>query len=97
MKRTRKYVKKYGFLSFAKNLSNKYLKEILDAAPKRGLDPLKTDSKKLIHKIAEAAGESIQNKIAEKNVKIKLGMNVRNEEETVIPPEKIQETLNNFR
>ena len=91
MKRTRKYVKEYGFLSFAKNLSNKYLKEILDAAPKRGLDPLKTDSKKLIHKIAEAAGESIQNKIAEKNVKIKLGMNVRNEEETVIPPEKIQE------
>ena len=28
--RTRKYVKDYGFLTFAKNLSNKYGKQLLD-------------------------------------------------------------------
>ena len=36
--RTRKYVKEYGFLSFARNLSNKYEKQILDTAGKISLD-----------------------------------------------------------
>ena len=35
--RTRKNVKGYGFLSFARNLFNKYLKQLLDTA----LDALK--------------------------------------------------------
>ena len=36
--RTRKYVIKYGFLSFARNFSNKYRKRLLDT----GLDAVKT-------------------------------------------------------
>ena len=40
--RTRKYVKGYGFLSFAKIFYNKYKKQLLDAGP----DSLKTASKK---------------------------------------------------
>ena len=44
--RTRKCVKAYGFLSFAKNLSNKYGKQFLVTAAKTGLDALKTVSKK---------------------------------------------------
>ena len=32
--RTRKYVKRYGFLSFARNLSNKYGEQLLDDATK---------------------------------------------------------------
>ena len=40
--RTTKYVKGYGFLSFVRNLSNKYRKQLLDT----GLDTLKTDFKK---------------------------------------------------
>ena len=39
--RTRKYVKEYGFLLFARNLSNKYGRQLLDAATKTGLDALK--------------------------------------------------------
>ena len=39
--RTRKYVKGYGFLSFARDLSNKYGKQLLDTR----LDALKTASK----------------------------------------------------
>ena len=33
--RTRKYVKRKGFLSFARNLSNKYGKQLLDSATKQ--------------------------------------------------------------
>ena len=32
--RTRKYIKGYKFLSFARNLSNKYEKQLLDTAKK---------------------------------------------------------------
>ena len=67
--RTSKYVKGYGFLSFARKLSNKYVKELLDNAAKTGLDALKPASKKVIHKAAEPTGEFIRNKIADKIVK----------------------------
>ena len=40
--RTRKFVKGYEFLSFARNLSNKYGKQLFNT----GLDTLKTVSKK---------------------------------------------------
>ena len=35
--RTRKYVKGYEFLSFARNLFNKYGKQLLDTATETGL------------------------------------------------------------
>ena len=36
--RFRKYVKRHGFLSFAKSFANKYRKKIMDAATKTGID-----------------------------------------------------------
>ena len=60
--KTRKYVKGYGFLWFAK----KYRKQLLDT----GLDALKT-TKKVFHKVAEATGEFTGNRIADKIVKPK--------------------------
>ena len=66
-----KYVKGYGFLSFTSNLSNKYAKQLLDTTTKTGLDALKTVCKKVVHKAAEAAGEFIGNKIADKNCETK--------------------------
>ena len=54
--RTRKYVKGYRFLSFTKNLYNKYGKKLLDTATKTKLNTLQTVSKKVIHKVAEATG-----------------------------------------
>ena len=44
--RTNRYVKGYGFLSFPRNLSNKYRKQLIAAATETGLDALKTASKK---------------------------------------------------
>ena len=64
--RTRKQIKVYGFLSLARNLSYKYGKKLLDNATKTGLNPATTASKKVVHKIAEATGELIQNKSLKK-------------------------------
>ena len=53
MKSTKKYVKGYGFLSFAR----KYKKQVQDAGP----DYLNTASKKVVHK----TGEIIENEMAD--------------------------------
>ena len=64
------YVKGYGFLSFSKNmsknLSNKYCQELLNGDKKSATDAIKTASKRAIQKIAEATGDLIGNKIADK-------------------------------
>ena len=68
--RNRIYVKGYGLFSFAKNmgkiLSNKYDQKLLDSAKKPTTDAIKTASKKVIQKTAEATGDLIGNKIADK-------------------------------
>ena len=55
-----------------------------------GLDALKTVSKKVVHKVAEATVKLIGNRIAEKIVKPKLLIdeNPRNVEKIINPPEK---------
>ena len=64
--RFRKYVKGYGFLSFARKFGDKYGKKLMDAATKIGIDAAKTASKQVIKKTAEATGDLIGNKIADK-------------------------------
>ena len=75
--RERKFVKGYGFLSFArnigthatkvaKNMSNKYSQKHVDIAETSGTDAIKTASKRAIQKTAEATGDSVGNKIADK-------------------------------
>ena len=64
--RDRVCVKGYGFMSFARNMSNKYGKKLVDAAKKSTTDAIKTASKRAIQKNAEAAGGLIGNKIANK-------------------------------
>ena len=44
--RARRYIKGYGFLPFARNLFNKYGKQLLDTATKTELNALKTAFKK---------------------------------------------------
>ena len=62
--RDRIYVKRYGFLSFAKNMSNTYIQKLLNSAKKSTTDAIKTVSKRAIQKIAEVTGDLIGNKIA---------------------------------
>ena len=67
-----RYVKGYRFLSFAKNigkkLSNKYGQKLVDSAKKPAIDAIKTASKRAIQKTAEATGDLIGNKIADKTI-----------------------------
>ena len=64
------HVKGYGFLSFAKNmgksLRNKYGQKLLDSPKRSTTDAIKTASKRAIQKTAEATGNLIGNKTADK-------------------------------
>ena len=62
----RKCVKGYGFLSFARKFGNKYGKKLMDTATKTGTDAAKTASVWVVQKTAEATGDLIKNKRADK-------------------------------
>ena len=62
----KKYVKEYGFLSFARKFGDNYGKKLMDIATKTGIDAAKTASKRVVQKVAEATGDLIGNKIADK-------------------------------
>ena len=64
--RKRKYLEGYGLLSLAKIFGDKYCKNIIDTATKIGIDAVKTASERVVQKAAEAAGDLIGNKIADK-------------------------------
>ena len=85
--KTRKYVKRCGFLSFAR----KYKKQLLDT----GLDAVKTASKNVVHK----AGELLGNKIADTVTISNDGKIMKQEpvKEIIIPLEKRRGILNKLR
>ena len=62
----RKYVQGYDFVSFARKSGDKYGKKLMDTATKIGIDAAKTASKRVFKKFAEATGDLIGNKIADK-------------------------------
>ena len=75
--RERRYVKGYDFLSFArnigthatkvaKNMNNKYIQKLVDTAKKSATDVIKTASIRATQKTAEATGDLVGNKIADK-------------------------------
>ena len=44
----RKYIKGYGFLSFARKCGDKYGKKLMDTATKTGIEAAKTASKTVV-------------------------------------------------
>ena len=112
--RNRIFEKDYRFLPFAKNmgknigknmskiLSGKYSLKLLDHAKKSATDALKTSSKRVIQKTAEATGDLICNKIANRIIKVSKNLQQNNSEtvtnehdkeilkERYIPPEERQ-------
>ena len=76
--RNRIFVKGYVFLSFAKNigrnigkkisknLGSKYCQKLIDHGKKSATDALKTCLKRVIQKIAEATGDLMEIKIADR-------------------------------
>ena len=91
----KKYVKGYGFLSFAKKFGDKYCKKLMDTATKIGIGNAKAASKGVVEKTAEATGDLIGNKIADKINSIGKTKSKENEKENerqeiYISPEKRQ-------
>ena len=95
----RKYVKGYGFLSFARNFGSKYGKKLMnsaiktgtnfnskygkkltDTAIKTGKDFARIASKKIFQKSAEATGDLVGNKIADKITSMGRSKEVRSKE-----------------
>ena len=62
----RKYIKGYGYLSFAKKWGDKYDKTLMDTATKTGIDAAKTAWKRVVEKTPKDTGDLIGNKIAGK-------------------------------
>ena len=96
----RKYVKGYGFLSFAIRFSDKYGKKLMDTATKTGMDAAKTASKRVVQKTAEAIGDLVRNKIGDKITllgKTKSKEKKDERQEIYIPPEKRQQIIDDLR
>ena len=64
--RERRYVKGYGFKSFARNFSDKYSKSLMDKRIDVSKTFAKTAGKKILKETAKATGDLIGNKIADK-------------------------------
>ena len=119
----RRYDQGQGFMSFARNIGNKYGKKIfdksvdvcksrkkrygrkiLDNSLSAGKDFAKIAGKKVLTKSAEATGDLIGNKIANRITK-----NTRNKaqkeddrimeetQEIIIPPEKIEQIIKDLK
>ena len=102
----RKYVKGYGFMSFARNFGNKYGKKLMDTATKTGKDFVKKAGKRVVNKTAEAIGDLIGNKIADKITSIGTRPRTKKEkdetqimeetQEMMIPPERRDQIIKNL-
>ena len=105
--RDRIYVNGYGYLSYAKNigknLSNKSGQNIFDAAKKSTKDAIKIASKKVVQKTAEATGDLIGNKLADKITSISKkpakdkDVEITTHKKRYISPEEGQQIIEELR
>ena len=111
----RKYVKGYGFLSFARNFGDKYsksmissknVKKLMDGATRTSKDFAKIVGKKVIHKTAEASGDLVCNKIADKITSMSKPRSKKEKDETnimeetqeiYIPPENRKQIIKDLK
>ena len=114
----RRYVNGYGFTTFAKNFGSKYEKKItnkgISATSKfnqskygkmlknQGTEFGKIAGKKILTKSAEATGDLIGSRIADKITSFKSKPQekpeiLEDQEEIIIPPDKRQQILNDLR
>ena len=123
--REKRYIKGYGFLSFARNFGNKYGKKLMntaiktgtnfnskyskkltDTAIKTGKDFATIAGKKIVRKSADATGDVIGNKIADKITSISKNLTMKNHhqlriimkyQKRYIPPTKRQKIIDELR
>ena len=103
----RKYVKGYGFLSFARTFGDRYGKKLMDTTTSTGKTFAKTAGKKVMHKTAEATGDLVGNKIADKITSVgkpKRSKKEKDEDNIMektqkiyIPPEKRKQIIKDLK
>ena len=115
----RRYVQGQGFMSFARNIGNKYGKKIfdvgksmkkkygkkiLDNSLSAGKDFAKITGKKVLTKSAEAIGDLIGNKIADRITKSARNKEQKEDDrimeetqEIIIPPEKREQIIKDLK
>ena len=103
----RKYVKGYGFLSFARKFGDRYGKKLMDTATNTGKTFAKTAGKKIMHKTAEATGDLVGNKIADKITSVGKPKRTKKEkdednimeetQEISFPPEKRKQIIKDLK
>ena len=86
--RERRYVKGYGFMSFARNFSDKYSKSLMDKGINVSKKFAKTAGKKILKETAKATGDLIGNKIADKITAKPHNEDKVNNERYISPKEK---------
>ena len=64
-----------AFCRLKKKLEINMVKKLLDTATKTGIDATKTASKRVVHKTAEAKGDLIGNKVADKTTSVAKSKN----------------------
>ena len=115
----RRYVQGKGFMSVARNIGNKYGKKIpnvgksmkkkygkkiLDNSLSAGKDSAKIAGKKVLTKSAEATGDLIGNKIADRITKSARNKEQKEDDrimektqEIIIPPEKREQVIRDLK
>ena len=95
----KKFVKGYGFLSFARKFGEKYGQKLMDTPIKTGADAAKTAAKKVVQKIAEATVDLTGKKIADKIISVGKTKSKETEDKAkgiYIPPEKRQQVIDDL-
>ena len=96
----------FMFLFFARSMSNRYGKKLVDTAKKSATDVIKTASKGTIQKTAEATGDLVGNKIADKITSVSKKKSNNNNDDDVeltthkkryISPEERQQNIDELR
>ena len=99
--RERRYVKGHGFMSFARNFSDKFSKSLMDKVINVSTKFAKTAGKKILKETAKATGDLIGNKIADKitSASKKSHDEVNNEilKERYISPKDRQKIINELK
>ena len=93
--RKRRYVKGYGFMSFARNFSDKYSKSLIDKVIDVSKTFAKTAGNRILKKSAEATDDLIGNKIADRITAKPIKNDVTNER--YISTEERQEIIIKLR
>ena len=94
-------------MSFARSMSNKYGKKLVDTVKKSATDAVKTASKRAIQETAEATGDLIGNKIADKITRVSKKISNNNDDDDdvklvthnkrYISPEERQQIIDELR